>query len=95
MTSVQNIGAVLAMPFAPFVSDGLGRRRGLLIGSCIMLGGVALQTQSASIEQFILSRGLSASPQLQSWYRLTDVLLSLGQSGLGLGSQPTPLHCSS
>lgn len=60
MTSVQNIGALFALPFAPFVSDGLGRRKGLLMGSCIMLGGVALQTQSASIEQFILSRGLSA-----------------------------------
>lgn len=59
MTSVQNIGALVALPFAPLVSDGLGRRKGLLIGSCIMLGGVALQTQSISIVQFILSRGMS------------------------------------
>ncbi|KAG9006696.1 hypothetical protein FRB94_014147 [Tulasnella sp. JGI-2019a] len=58
MTSAQNIGALLALPFAPFLSDGFGRRKGLLVGSCIMLGGVALQTQSTSIEQFILSRGL-------------------------------------
>ncbi|KAG8904531.1 hypothetical protein FRB99_001614 [Tulasnella sp. 403] len=58
MTSVQNIGALCALPFAPLVSDGLGRRKGLFIGSCIMLGGVALQSQSISIVQFILSRGM-------------------------------------
>ncbi|KAG8974115.1 hypothetical protein FRC05_007863 [Tulasnella sp. 425] len=58
MTCVQNIGALCALPFAPIVSDQLGRRMGLFIGSCIMLGGVALQTQSISIEQFILSRGM-------------------------------------
>lgn len=64
MTCVQNIGALCALPFAPIVSDQLGRRMGLFIGSCIMLGGVALQTQSISIEQFILSRGMSKSPRL-------------------------------
>ncbi|KAG8969229.1 hypothetical protein FRC03_003754 [Tulasnella sp. 419] len=58
VTSVQNIGALVALPFAPLVSDGFGRRKGLFLGSILMLAGVGLQTQSTSIVQFILSRGL-------------------------------------
>ncbi|KDQ15950.1 hypothetical protein BOTBODRAFT_130708 [Botryobasidium botryosum FD-172 SS1] len=56
--SVQNIGALLALPIAPYASDNLGRRKGLLVGSCIMLGGVALQTMATTITLFILSRGM-------------------------------------
>lgn len=67
MTCVQNIGSLCALPFAPLVSDHLGRRMGLFIGSCIMLGGVALQTQSVTIVQFILSRGMSKSCHIYSY----------------------------
>ncbi|KAG8884756.1 hypothetical protein FRB97_003276 [Tulasnella sp. 331] len=58
LTSVQNIGGFIALPFAPFVSDGLGRRNGVFIGGMIMLGGVALQSQSVNVAQFIAARGL-------------------------------------
>ncbi|KAG8955076.1 hypothetical protein FRC04_009533 [Tulasnella sp. 424] len=58
MTSVQNIGAFLALPIAPVISDMLGRRKGIFVGGIVMLGGVALQCQSVNITQFILARGM-------------------------------------
>lgn len=59
LTSVQNIGGFIALPFAPYVTDGLGRRKGIFMGGVIMLGGVVLQSQSVNTTQFILARGLS------------------------------------
>ncbi len=59
MTSVQNIGAFLALPIAPMISDQLGRKKGIFIGGVFMLGGVALQCQSTTIAEFIVARGLS------------------------------------
>jgi sugar porter (SP) family MFS transporter len=58
MISVQNIGALIALPMAPLASDGLGRRKALFTGATIMLGGVALQTLSTNIVHFIIARGL-------------------------------------
>ncbi|KAG8980573.1 hypothetical protein FRB90_001729, partial [Tulasnella sp. 427] len=58
LTNVQNIGALLALPFAPLVTDGLGRRKAMFVGGMIMLGGVALQVQSLDVAQFIIARGL-------------------------------------
>lgn len=61
MTAVQNIGAFIALPIAPVISDQLGRRKGIFIGGIIILGGVALQCQSVNITQFIIARGLCES----------------------------------
>ncbi|KAG9037811.1 hypothetical protein FRB95_004098 [Tulasnella sp. JGI-2019a] len=58
LTSVQNIGGFIALPLAPYVTDGLGRRKGIFLGSVIMLGGVALQAASSSVGQFIAARGM-------------------------------------
>ncbi|KAG8992051.1 hypothetical protein FRB95_004097 [Tulasnella sp. JGI-2019a] len=58
LTSVQNIGGFIALPIAPFVTDGLGRRKGVFIGGIIMLGGVALQAQATNVAQFIAARGM-------------------------------------
>ncbi|KAG9014660.1 hypothetical protein FRB94_011838 [Tulasnella sp. JGI-2019a] len=58
MNNVQNICAFLALPLAPLVSDSLGRRQGIFIGSLLILGGTALQSQCENITQFILARGL-------------------------------------
>ena len=49
------------MPFTPIISDSLGRRPTLFIGSLVMLAGVALQTAATSIGVFIGSRGISTS----------------------------------
>ncbi|KAG8962512.1 hypothetical protein FRC05_005313 [Tulasnella sp. 425] len=58
LTNVQNIGGLIALPFAPLVTDGLGRRKAMFVGGTIMLGGVVLQVQSLDVAQFILARGM-------------------------------------
>jgi MFS family permease len=57
--AAQNIGALVAIPLAPFATDGLGRRMTIFAGSLIMLGGVILQALSTHINHFIASRALS------------------------------------
>lgn len=52
-------GAFFALPFAPFLSDRIGRKKTLFTGAVIMCAGVTLQTISANIAQFIAARGLS------------------------------------
>jgi hypothetical protein len=44
------------MPFTPLASDGLGRRSAIVIGSVIMLGGVALQVCATGIGMFVGAR---------------------------------------
>ena len=52
----QNIGALAAYPFAPYLADGLGRRPAIVIGSSIMIVATILQTASHSVGMFIGSR---------------------------------------
>ncbi|EIN08369.1 hexose transporter [Punctularia strigosozonata HHB-11173 SS5] len=56
--AIQNIGSLAAYPFAPFLSDGLGRRRTIFIGAVIMCGAAALQAAAQSFGMFIGARFL-------------------------------------
>lgn len=58
LNAIQNIGALAAYPFAPYVSDGIGRRRAVIFGSIIMVGAVVLQTASQNVHMFIGARFL-------------------------------------
>ncbi|KAI5123250.1 hypothetical protein M0805_001339 [Coniferiporia weirii] len=58
LNAIQNIGCLAAYPFAPYVSDGLGRRRTIFLGALIMCGGTAIQTASSSVRMFIGARFL-------------------------------------
>ncbi len=51
--AIQYIGAIAALPFCAYVSDTLGRRKAIALGSVIMLVGVAVQTSSTSVGQFV------------------------------------------
>jgi len=44
LTSAYSLGAILALPFVPFVADRLGRRMSITFGSIIMVIGAVLQT---------------------------------------------------
>lgn len=44
------------LPFAPHISDGIGRRKALSIGCFIVVGGVVLQVLAANVGHFIASR---------------------------------------
>ncbi|KAJ7128401.1 hexose transporter [Mycena epipterygia] len=58
LNAIQNIGALAGYPFAPYLSDGIGRRRTVFIGALIMCLGTAVQTASQSVGMFIGARFL-------------------------------------
>ncbi|KAI9567545.1 hexose transporter [Boletus coccyginus] len=58
LNAIQNIGALAGFPFAPYVSDGLGRRRAVWLGAVIMCVATAIQTASQSVGMFIGARFL-------------------------------------
>ena len=37
LNAIQNIGALVGLPFAPYISDGIGRRTSVLFGAGIMV----------------------------------------------------------
>ncbi|KAI0701342.1 hexose transporter [Cytidiella melzeri] len=58
LNAIQNIGALAAYPFAPYLSDGLGRRLTIWIGATIMLIAVAVQAAAHNLGMFIAARFL-------------------------------------
>ncbi|RDX40533.1 general substrate transporter [Lentinus brumalis] len=56
LNAIQNIGSIAAFPFAPYLSDGIGRRPTIIMGAVIVLIGAALQTASHSIGMFVGAR---------------------------------------
>lgn len=50
--AAQNIGGIASLPFQAMITDGLGRRKAIALGSLIMLGGIAMQTASNTIGVF-------------------------------------------
>jgi MFS family permease len=52
----QNIGALAAYPFSPYLTDGLGRRSAIVFGASIMIVATILQTASNSVGMFIGAR---------------------------------------
>ncbi|MCJ1442306.1 MAG: hypothetical protein MMC23_002799 [Stictis urceolatum] len=53
---IMSVGSICAIPFVPYIADGLGRRMGVMIGCVIMCLGVALQTISINFRMFIAAR---------------------------------------
>ncbi|KAI5121082.1 hypothetical protein M0805_008595 [Coniferiporia weirii] len=58
LNAIQNIGGLGALPFAPYVSDGLGRRPAILLGASIVWGATILQAAATSVGMFIGARFL-------------------------------------
>ncbi|KAK1717278.1 major facilitator superfamily domain-containing protein [Colletotrichum lupini] len=56
--TILYVGCVFAVPFAGFVLDKLGRRRGLMVGSAIALLGAILQASAQEKVQLLLGRFL-------------------------------------
>ncbi|KAK5173692.1 uncharacterized protein LTR77_002373 [Saxophila tyrrhenica] len=55
-TSIMAVGSIVAIPFVPYIADGLGRRWGIIIGCLIMILGVILQGISINFKMFIAAR---------------------------------------
>ncbi|KAF5390833.1 hypothetical protein D9757_004450 [Collybiopsis confluens] len=58
LNAIQNIGSLAAYPFAPYLSDGIGRRLTVFIGALIMCVGTAIQSASQSEGMFVGARFL-------------------------------------
>jgi sugar porter (SP) family MFS transporter len=58
LNAIQNIGALAGYPFAPYMSDYIGRRRTVFFGALIMCIATAVQTASQSVGMFIGARFL-------------------------------------
>ncbi|KAF9002557.1 general substrate transporter [Cyathus striatus] len=56
--SIQNIGSVCALPFAPYMADELGRRANIIWGAALMIAGTVIQTASQNVHMFIGARWL-------------------------------------
>jgi len=58
LNAIQNVGGLAAYPFAPYLSDGIGRRPTVFIGAVIMTIATALQGAAQSSGMFIGARFL-------------------------------------
>ncbi|KAJ7113157.1 general substrate transporter [Mycena epipterygia] len=58
LNAIQNIGALAGYPFAPYLSDGIGRKPTVFLGALIMVIATAVQTASQSVGMFIGARFL-------------------------------------
>lgn len=61
LAAIQNIGSLCALPFAPYMADGVGRRPTIFFGAVLMIIATVLQTASQSVSMFIGARCVLAS----------------------------------
>ncbi|KAH8669179.1 putative hexose transporter [Xylariales sp. PMI_506] len=53
---VMSVGALCGLVFLPYIMDNWGRKPSIVLGSCIMLLGIGLQTGSNSFGMFVAAR---------------------------------------
>lgn len=58
VSTIQVIGGIAALPFAPMLADRLGRRIGILAGSLIIIAGAGIQGGGSTMGTFLGGRGL-------------------------------------
>ncbi|KAH8180101.1 sugar transporter domain-containing protein [Sarocladium implicatum] len=56
LSAIYSLGALMAIPFVPSVSQLLGRRRSILAASLVMMIGAGMQAGSVNDHMFIASR---------------------------------------
>ncbi|KAK0207086.1 general substrate transporter [Desarmillaria ectypa] len=56
MSAIYSLGAIVVLPFVPYITDHLGRRWAIVFGSILMIIGAALQTASHNFAMFVCSR---------------------------------------
>lgn len=54
--AIMGIGSICGLPFAPYISDFLGRRLAICTGIFFMMLGIAIQTASQNFAMFVCSR---------------------------------------
>lgn len=56
LNAMYSLGALMAVPFIPHVSQTLGRRRTIVVASLVMCMGAGLQAGAANSDMFLASR---------------------------------------
>lgn len=56
LNAMYSLGALMAIPFVPTVSQYLGRRWSIVVGSLILCMGAGLQAGSRNTDMFLASR---------------------------------------
>lgn len=54
--AIMGVGSICGLPFAPYISDYLGRRLAIVTGIFFMMLGIALQTASQNFGMFVGAR---------------------------------------
>ncbi|KAF8841549.1 general substrate transporter [Paxillus ammoniavirescens] len=61
MSAMYSLGAIVSVPFVPFVADRLGRRYSILFGSILMIVGGILQGAAQDFAMFVIARFILGS----------------------------------
>jgi MFS family permease len=56
ISSMYALGAILAVPFVPYIADTFGRKRSVQLGSTLMIIGATIQAASQNLAMFMASR---------------------------------------
>ncbi|ESK94080.1 hexose transporter [Moniliophthora roreri MCA 2997] len=56
MSAIYSLGAIIVLPVVPWVSDHLGRRWAIIVGSIIMMIGAAIQAAAQNFAMFVCGR---------------------------------------
>ncbi|KAL0576590.1 hypothetical protein V5O48_005383 [Marasmius crinis-equi] len=56
MSAIYSLGAMVVLPFVPWVSDHWGRRWAIILGSVLMIIGAALQAAAVNFAMFVCAR---------------------------------------
>ncbi|KAH7926788.1 general substrate transporter [Leucogyrophana mollusca] len=56
MSAMYSLGAIVAVPLVPYVTDTMGRRRAIVFGSVLMIIGAVLQAAAQNLAMFIIAR---------------------------------------
>lgn len=56
LSASYSLGAVLSLPFVPWLSDNLGRRWSVLAGSCVQCVGAILQGAAQDMAMYVVAR---------------------------------------
>ena len=89
-THSQNIGSLAAYPFAPYLSDGIGRKLTIFIGATIMLAAVAVQSAAHNLNMFIAARYVSALIVRQTSSNVVSISFLIG-FGLTFAANAAPM----
>ncbi|KAK6907805.1 hypothetical protein L486_05726 [Kwoniella mangroviensis CBS 10435] len=84
IVAIYDIGCCLGSIITAFVGEKLGRKRSIMIGAIVMLGGAGFQACVSSADAMIGARVVSGLGMVQVTRRSVMLLMSLAQAAVYL-----------